>query len=448
MIIGLGILWSIGYFYVYRKLLGGKKKFTIKQIILGFAFAGYIIMVIGVTFLNRGAHFEGTVNLHLLSSYRDAWNGFTLMGWQQLILNILMFVPLGILLPLVHKRFHKIKWTMGIALAFTLFIECIQLITGFGIFELDDIFNNVLGALIGYGIIMAILTMLDKRRHRFLKVISYLSPLILVFGVFTGIFTYYNLQEFGNLSLAYNYKINMKNTKVSLNLELNNDRIEAPIYKAPIYNKDSAKEFAISFLENKGIDTSDIEVDAYNDNAIYWVRDNPSYNIWFNYLDGSYSYKDFSAFDDYIEPIATDKETLLHELDDFNIQIPAKAVFNYIDTENYEWVMEREVVGDSLREGSISCRYYSDGSIKEINNSIISYNKIKDILIKSEKEAYEELMDGKFRFYNLEDNMEHIDIRGVELDYRLDSKGYYQPVYSFDSIVGGKEFEIIIPALL
>ena len=446
-VIILGILGAVGYFLIYRKLLGGKRKFTIKEILLGFAFTGYIIMVMGVTFLGRGDHFKGSVNLHFLSSYIDAWNSFSLKGWQQLIFNIIMFAPLGILLPLINERFHKIKWTIGVALGFTIIIETIQLITGFGVFELDDMFNNVLGALIGYGLIMAIITIFKLRTHEYTNIIIYLSPLILIIGVFTSLFTYYNLKEFGNISIAYNYKMNMKNVKVSLNEELNTERLVVPIYKAPIYGKDTGKEFATSFFENIGVDASGMEINQYNENALYWVRGNPSYNIWLNYRDGSYTYHDFSSFDDDVEIISTDKENLLEKLDNFNIDISAKAIFNQTDRDGYEWNIEREIVANTLTEGFISCSYYSDGTIKEISNKLVTYNKVKDISIKSEKEAYEELLDGKFSYFNLGKGIGSIDITGAKLDYYLDSKGYYQPVYSFDSIIDGEEFKITIPAL-
>lgn len=446
-VIILGILWSIGYFFIYKRVLGGKKSPTKKQIILGCAFTGYIIMVLGVTFLNRNSNFKGNVNFHFLSSYREAWNTFTLRSWQFLILNILMFMPLGILLPILHNRFHEIKWTMGTALGFTLFIECLQLITGFGIFELDDIFNNVLGALIGYGIIMTIFTILEAPKHRFLKIVGYLSPLILTLVIFMGIFSYYNSQEFGNLPVAYSYKMNIKNTKISLDVELNKERNLATVYQAPNYNKNSAEEFVTSFLENRHIDTKNIEINPYSNSAIYWIRSEPSYNIWIEYLDGSYRYTDFSSFDEGIEPMDIDQDILLEELSDFGIQIPTKAVFNNKDLGSYEWAVEKEIVGDSITEGVLTCRYYSDNTIKEINNNLITYNRVKEVPIKSETEAFEELVDGKFKFFDSVDKIESINIKDVELNYHLDSKGYYQPAYSFDSVIDGKEFKIIIPAL-
>ncbi|NYB73454.1 hypothetical protein HZF24_04805 [Sedimentibacter hydroxybenzoicus DSM 7310] len=39
-------------------------------------FIGYICMVIGVTFLNRGIGAYRGVNLHFLSTYIEAWNSF------------------------------------------------------------------------------------------------------------------------------------------------------------------------------------------------------------------------------------------------------------------------------------------------------------------------------------------------------------------------------------
>ncbi|WP_041644161.1 hypothetical protein [Mahella australiensis] len=39
------------------------------------------------------------------------------------------------------------------------------------------------------------------------------------------------------------------------------------------------------------------------------------------------------------------------------------------------------------------------------------------------------------------------DVRDVTLEYSLDSKGFYQPVYEFDAQVDGNKVVIAIPAL-
>lgn len=448
-VIALGAIIYIGYVVIYKRLLGGNKRFIKKQLFVGGLLVGYIIMVLGVTFLNRGSYFQGrSMNLHFLSSYWEAWNSFSVRHWQFVILNIVMFIPLGILLPIFHSNFRKAGWTIGLGLLFTITIESIQLITGRGSFVLDDIFNNTLGAIIGYGMIMGVLTLIKEHQKKFYKVLGYFSPLLIVTVAFIVIFTSYNLQEFGNLSISPSHRINMKNTQVTLNVELDDEKLSRPIYQAPVYTKESAKDFAIEYFQKLDIDTSNLEVDAYSDNAIFWVRGNPSYNLWVNYLDGSYSYTDFSGYDEYMRHMDAEEEVLVERLKEVGIQIPEGARFNKRDIGSYEWTVEKNIIDNQLIDGVLYAEYFNDGTIKQIRNNLIVYNKIRSVPIKSEIEAYQEILNGKFTIFYSGNGLETINIHGVKLGYRLDSKGFYQPVYLFRSTIDGVESTIIIPALL
>jgi hypothetical protein len=64
----------------------------------------------------------------------------------------------------------------------------------------------------------------------------------------------------------------------------------------------------------------------------------------------------------------------------------------------------------------------------------------------SEKEAFEALVSGKFRYYDDKD-IENITIRDISLEYILDTKGFYQPAYSFASMIDGNDYSIIVPAI-
>lgn len=442
----LALLGTLGYFIIYKRILKGNKKFSKKQIIFGSLFIAYIIMVFGVTFLSRGSHFQGSMNIHFLSSYRDAWNSFSLRSWQFIILNIFMFVPFGFLVPLLEKRFHKIYNTFIAALLFTIFIELFQLITGIGIFELDDIFNNVLGALIGYGIIMALLSVIKSSKSKGLKVIGFLLPLIITLVVFISIFAYYGNKEFGNIPQSHIYKINLKNTNIELNASLNENKDSVPIYKAPTYTKDGSIQWVSEFFNSLGIDASNLEIDAYNDNSLFWRRGEPTYSIWFDYVGGSYRFTDFSRSDDGTEPMNIEEESLIDTLSDFGIRIPKEAEFITQDKGSYQWKVDKFVEGDTLLDGAITCTYFNDNTIKELNNNLITYKRIKEVSIKSEKEAFEELASGKFRYY-YDKNIKDITIEDISIEYMMDTKGFYQPVYSFTSIIDGNEYSIIIPAI-
>src|SRR5690606_10077374 len=80
----------------------------------------------------------------------------------------------------------------------------------------------------------------------------------------------------------------------------------------------------------------------------------------------------------------------------------------------------------------------------------VSDNKmVKEKLIISTREAYEALVNGEFSLYNPLQKGDTLTITDVHLSYTYDTKGYYQPVYIFTSIVNDSEFtvEISIPAI-
>jgi hypothetical protein len=141
-----------------------------------------------------------------------------------------------------------------------------------------------------------------------------------------------------------------------------------------------------------------------------------------------------------------EEESLIDTLSDFGIRIPKEAEFITQDKGSYQWKVDKFVEGDTLLDGAITCTYFNDNTIKELNNNLITYKRIKEVSIKSEKEAFEELASGKFRYY-YDKNIKDITIEDISIEYMMDTKGFYQPVYSFTSIIDGNEYSIIIPAI-
>ena len=66
-----------------------------------------------------------------------------------IIANIIMLFPLGILAPLCIKKADSVKKVALTGFIVSLVIEVTQLITTRGYFEIDDLFHNTLGAFIG-----------------------------------------------------------------------------------------------------------------------------------------------------------------------------------------------------------------------------------------------------------------------------------------------------------
>lgn len=78
--------------------------------------------------------------------------------------NVIIFIPFGFLLPLLFKQINNVKMASKIFIKFILLIELLQLLTFTGVFDIDDIMLNMLGALIGYGSFVGIKYILERVR--------------------------------------------------------------------------------------------------------------------------------------------------------------------------------------------------------------------------------------------------------------------------------------------
>ena len=64
--------------------------------------------------------------------------------------NILLFVPAGIFLPKLYRKWRSFWWFFIKTFCLICLIEIVQLFTLLGVFDVDDIILNVLGMSFGY----------------------------------------------------------------------------------------------------------------------------------------------------------------------------------------------------------------------------------------------------------------------------------------------------------
>lgn len=152
--------------------------------------AAYLSGVFYLTFLNREQEPVRQAWTELFGSYRRAWkeeNEFILWG---LIDNIIMMIPLGILLPWICSGI-RLSLMILISVGISLLIECNQYVTRLGYFDVDDMFNNLWGALIGYGIFVFFREYGNLKKQKnmavsFFKMFAALLPAA-AFGTILGI---------------------------------------------------------------------------------------------------------------------------------------------------------------------------------------------------------------------------------------------------------------------
>ena len=140
-------------FYILARFIFLKVKKTpinIKREILLFIFFEYIVVLISLTLIVRSIWF-GRIQLIPFQTIMRYVNGktFTQTAFINLPMNIVIFVPLGILLPLVWKKLRAFWKVFFISSAFIILIEFLQYFIGRAS-DIDDYILNILGVIIGY----------------------------------------------------------------------------------------------------------------------------------------------------------------------------------------------------------------------------------------------------------------------------------------------------------
>lgn len=138
------LTWMNGNKSINRKKKDIKKE-IIKKYFLFYTFYVYCFILISITILSREPGSRRSVDLHLFSTFSNNL-------WENIfpVENLLLFIPLGYLLPLLWKRLNNVIATMLSGLLFSVMVEVIQYLTQRGYFQTDDIIINLLGTVIGY----------------------------------------------------------------------------------------------------------------------------------------------------------------------------------------------------------------------------------------------------------------------------------------------------------
>ncbi len=106
-------------------------------------FSVYLAGVWTVVGLPNVTYIRMDANISLVP-FRDM-----LDGWVSTVLNVVLFMPLGVFLPLLWKPFSDIKQAACFGFFLSLAIELLQIFT-FRATDINDLITNTLGTLLGW----------------------------------------------------------------------------------------------------------------------------------------------------------------------------------------------------------------------------------------------------------------------------------------------------------
>ncbi len=441
----VGAVGLLAVFLVFRKKHGTARKFPWTKALLLLALVGYLAAVGCVTLLRSGFGGYHNASFHLFRAWREAWNDFSAKSWLNVLLNIAMFAPLGMLLPLLHRRFQRWQWTLCAGFLASLTIEAVQYILGSGVCDVDDLFCNILGTMLGFWLMMAVLSAVQRTPKRAL---AHSAALLTALAAIGSIFITYELREYGNLPDAPAYRVDTSDVVWTVSCALDADAQTVPVYHMDVPSKDDCAAFGLAFLQNCGA----AEADAFPYNEeVYLYERNGSRRMRVWYLDGSYEYWDFDGFDIASPRYDQADETVIRQqLQKFGIEVPASAQFSYEDGW-HRFTVPQMLEGETLTDGTLSCTYEDGFGIRELKNKLSEFTCYADTAIISPREAVEQVQAG---WISAGDWFEYVNAKAIEitsctLSYRVDTKGFYRPVYQIDLLCTdtGDAKTLVLPAM-
>src|SRR6476646_9624327 len=140
---------------------------TFKRIVLLTTFAVYLAVAAALTVVPthlsrvrslQSAHINLTPFDYSYRCYRDAFGTYRDLKFvcvRNTLGNIALFLPLGVMLPLISNRIQTLKRVFAVAILLAISIEATQFVLRFvgnpRAVDIDDVILNTLGACLGFG---------------------------------------------------------------------------------------------------------------------------------------------------------------------------------------------------------------------------------------------------------------------------------------------------------
>lgn len=114
----------------------------------------YLAIVVYLTLISRLGNDYSWTNITRFVPFVDLQQAVTTRSIAPIvhaIKNLLLFVPFGFMLPLIDReKMNRVGYAAFFGMSVSTFIETFQHLYSLGMFDVDDIIANTLGAVVGY----------------------------------------------------------------------------------------------------------------------------------------------------------------------------------------------------------------------------------------------------------------------------------------------------------
>jgi glycopeptide antibiotics resistance protein len=181
---GVCIPIAIATFLLISSIQEVDKRLEIMKLSWFFIFVFYVIIMINLLFLNHIRQFRAFNTMSITDYARRNMNLIpfkTIGGYlrffingsinksiivENLLGNIILFTPMGILIPCIFQSLRKFKKFLFSMIIILVSVEIGQLITRTGSCDIDDVLLNTIGSICGYLIFKGVIQLISKRFYK------------------------------------------------------------------------------------------------------------------------------------------------------------------------------------------------------------------------------------------------------------------------------------------
>lgn len=131
-------------FILQRTLFKGR---SFKQKVMTMLFAIYLSVVFSAVGIPNVSTLTFDLSLNIIPVIDIVSSPADYM--ENTVLNIILFIPIGFMLPIIWERFRFVKNTVLLGLGMSISVELLQIFT-YRLTDIDDLVTNTIGTLIGY----------------------------------------------------------------------------------------------------------------------------------------------------------------------------------------------------------------------------------------------------------------------------------------------------------
>ena len=346
------------------------------------------------------------------------------------------------------------KWyqALAVGLMISVVIEFTQFITKMGYADIDDILNNFFGVIIGYYLYKYLIARIENAQKPGL----YLLPLFCLIIIVGFFFVPYLLRPFGFLDCERFNKIYTESKSITIAdnaLEKIDINGKLPIYTTVSLNETEVESFAQTVFKGLGTSVGEEWTIKY-DTCMVLFSEKREYELWYEYQDGTFTLQQFATVTGEELYYGENTESFVRlRLKELGIIIPASADVSKQDDTDFTFKAKMVNEEDEIYDGSVFCEMDENGQIIKIEYKLLHLEHNSENEAVPISKIREKIETGSFYFqdkdleYDSAININELKCLSSTVNYQVDTKGYYRPVYEVEAMINNNPYTILFPAV-